>query len=108
MDNYLVDRETLKKFVDELMAQKSLPDQSAEDANNYREEKIKELNYHIGQKLVEALSIEQVREFNGLLDRDADQEDYRAFFENAGLNVENIIADAMREFGEDYLGGRNA
>ena len=108
MDNYLVDRGTLGKFIDELMAQKSLPERSAEEAEKYREEKMGELNRKIGLKIVDALDDEQFAKFDKLLDRDESPEAYRAFFKGAGLDIENIIAEAMREFGEDYLGGRNA
>ena len=108
MDNYLIDRETLGKFVDELMAKKALPERDAADAEKYREEKIAELDRRISFAIVDALNDEQLVEFNNIMDRDDSPESYRVFFEKAGINVEDKIAEGMRSFGEDFLGGRNA
>ena len=109
MDNYLIDRETLGKFVDELIKRKALPANSPEELNNLREESIKSLDDKIGLAVFGNLTDEQNTELNQLLDRtDAEESDYEDFFNKIGLNVEQTITDTMNAFGEEFLaGGQN-
>ena len=109
MDKYLIDRETLGKFVDELIKRKALPVDNPEELNTLREESIKSLDDKIGLAIFGNLTDEQNTEFNQLLDRtDAEESDYESFFDKIGLNVEQTITDTMNAFGEEFLaGGQN-
>ena len=110
MDNYLIDRETLGKFVDELIKKKALPVNTPEELNSLREESIKSLDDRIGLAIFGSLTDEQNTEFNQLLDRNnAGESDFESFFSKIGLDVERTITDTMNSFGEEFLaGGQNA
>lgn len=110
MDNYLIDRETLGKFVDELIKNKALSVSSADELNNLREQAINDLDDQIANAVFGKFTKEQNAEFNQLLDNDATtEEDYENFFNGIGFNLDEIISDAMKQFATDFLkGGENA
>ena len=109
MNDYLIDRETLGKFVDELIKNKALPVDSAEELNDLREANIKALDDKIGLAIFGSLTDEQYAEFEQLLDRDdGNPEVYQDFFNSIGLDVQDIITKAMQEFQNEFLGGQNA
>ena len=77
MDNYLIDRETLGKFVDELIKQKTLSADLVEDSGALREQTIKDLDDQIAHAVFGRFTKEQNAKFNQLLDNDATtEEDY--------------------------------
>ena len=109
MDNYLIDRETLGQFVDELMKQKPLPASTAEELSALREQSIKSLDDKIGMAIFSSLTTPQLEEFNQILDRGEESpEVFQDFFQNAGLDLQKTIGDAMTAFGKQFLGGQNA
>lgn len=109
MDNYLIDRETLTKFVDELIKKRTLPADNAEELNELREQMIASLDKKIGIAIFSHLTEEQNTELNELLDRDdTSAETYKEFFDKIGLKVDQIIADTYKAFSEEFLGGQNA
>lgn len=109
MDDYLIDRETLGKFVDELIKKKALAVDTTEELNLLREKAIKDLDDRISNGIFEKLNNDQLVEINRMLDDDANsEEDFRQFFERADVDVENVITDTMRKFSEEFLGGENA
>ena len=109
MNDYLIDRETLGRFVDELLKHKALPVDNADELNAQREAAIKTLDERIGLAIFGQFTEEQNTEFNQLLDReDTTEADYEAFFNNIGLDTEKIVTDAMKEFATEFLGGHNA
>lgn len=109
MDNYLIDRETLGQFVDELMKQKPLPANTAEELNAFREENIRKLDDEIGMAIFGSLTTLQLQEFNQILDRGEESpEVFQNFFQNSGVNLQKTIGDTMTAFGKRFLGGQNA
>lgn len=108
MDNYLIDRGTLEKFVDELIKKRTLPVNTAEEINAFREKMIKQLDDEISLAIFGSLNKEQLDEINRLMERDDSSEDtFRNFFKGAGIDVEKVITDTAQAFGEEYLGGKN-
>lgn len=108
MEEYLIDRETLEKFVDELMKKGTLPVDSAEEVGELREKLIKELDDDIGMAVFGSLNKSQLAALNQLLDNDKTPEEaFKGFFERAGVNVDEVIADAMKKFAEKHVGGQN-
>ena len=108
MDNYLIDRETLEQFVDELMRQKPLPANSAEELTSLREKTIKDLDDEVGTAIFDSLTTEQLESFNQLADSGEESpEVFRQFFRDAGLDLQKIIEEAITKFGEKFLGGQN-
>lgn len=108
MDDYLVDRETLGEFVDELIKKKSLPVNTAEELTNYREEQIKALDDKISLAVFGRLTEDQNREINDLLDRgESDPEVFEDFFNRAGIDIEAVLKETMEEFSKEFLGGEN-
>lgn len=109
MDNYLIDRETLGKFIDELIKKKALPVDSPEELNRIREEGIKNLDQKIGVAIFSSLTKEQYAKFDELVDQpDATQETFEAFFEESGVDIAKIVTESAKEFGYEFLGGQNA
>lgn len=108
MDNYLIDREALGQFVDELMKKKPLPANTAEELTTLREENIKALDDKIGMAIFGSLTTPQLEEFNQILDRGEESpEVFQNFFQNAGIDLQKTIGDAMTTFGKQFLGGQN-
>lgn len=109
MDNTLIDRQILGQFVDELIKKQPLPVSNTDELNNLREESIKALDDKICDAVFGRLTPEQDEELNDILDLDEDssEEVFQNFFQNAGLNVEDIITNTMKEFATEFLGGQN-
>ena len=108
MEDYLVDREILGKFVDDLIKKKPLPVNDAAELNQLREKSIKELDDEIGTAIFSSLSDEENEKLYQLLERDeATPETYDRFFKEAGINLEEIITKVMQDFGTKFLGGEN-
>ena len=109
MDNYLINRETLGQFADELIKRKPLPVNSPEDLAELREDIIKALNDRISLAIFGKLTEAQNQEFNQLLDRnEANQDTLEDFFNRAGIDVEKIMVATMDDFSKEFLeGGQN-
>ena len=108
MDDYLVDRETLGEFIDELIKKKSLPENTAEELTNFREEQIKALDERISLAIFGRLTEDQNREINDLFDRGENNPDvFEDFFNRAGIDIEQVLSETMEEFGKEFLGGEN-
>lgn len=108
MDNYIIDRDVLAQVVDELMKQKPLSANSAEEVNNIREKAIGDLDEKICTTIFDSLPKEKLIEFNQLLDRDeTTEEDYQKFFEGTGVDLQTVISEAATSFKDEFLGGGN-
>ena len=109
MEDYLLDRETLGQFVDELIKKRPLPVDNAEEINNYREEQMKALDDHITNALFGQMNEEQATALSQLLDQEKENPDvFKNFFTEQNINVEQIVADAANSFSTNYLaGGQN-
>ena len=108
MDDYLVDRGTLGKFIDELIKQKPLSVNSTEELNAFREKCMKELDNQISDAIFDGLTDEQNKELKSILDRDDDTtEEYQNFFNRAGINLVRTIASTMQNYAQAFLGGQN-
>lgn len=108
MDNFLIERETLEKFVDELMRQKPLDVQTPEELNEMREAKIKELDDRVGEAVFGRLSKEQLAELNAMMnDAEMPAERFAEFFAKNNVDIENIMNETFQKFGEEMIGGKN-
>ena len=109
MNDYLIDRETLGRFVDELIKRKPMPSATAEEADKKREELMAALDRHVGVAIFSQFTPEQNAEFKQKMSADDTTVDtYAEFFEKAGIDVEKTMTEAMKAFGIEYLGGQNA
>lgn len=110
MEDYLFDRETLGKFVDELIKKRPLPIEDANELSNYREEQMRALDKHITNALFGSLDEAQIADLNQLLNQETENPDvFRNFFSEQKINVEQIITDAASSFSAEYLkGAQNA
>lgn len=108
MEDYLIDRDTLGKFIDELLQKKPAPAENAEELNRFKEAQMAALDDKINKAMLSSLSDEQLEELEQMLDRGEESpEAYDALYKNAGVNLETIMTNAMREFETEYLGGDN-
>ncbi|MDO4611947.1 MAG: hypothetical protein Q4B29_00575 [Candidatus Saccharibacteria bacterium] len=108
MNDYLVDRETLGQFVDALIAQKY---QNQPDANleTVREEAIQKLDDQISQAIFGSLSKEQLAEINKIFDQNEENPAvFQEFFQNANIDLQQIISRTVLAYKTDFLGGENA
>jgi len=109
MDEYLIDREILEQFVDELMKQKPLPANTAEELNALREKNIKALDDQIAKAVFGSLTAPQLEAINKILDSgEENPEVFQEFFQNAGVDLQKITSETMTKFSEQFLGGQNA
>lgn len=110
MDNTLIDRETLGQFIDELIKKQPLPVNNEEELNNLREKSITALDDKIGIAIFKQLNEEQNAELGQMLDQkeEPSEDAYREFFEKAGIDLEQTIADTMQSFATNFLGDQNA
>ncbi len=108
MQQYFIERDTLEKFVNPLIAQK-YPDESPEKVNQIRDEAVEKLDDAILDALFGKLSKSQVAEVNIMFDQEENDPDaFRDFFKNAGIDAEAVITEAIKKFSEEFLGGENA
>lgn len=108
MDNYLMDRQTLGQFIDELIKKKALPVDDTAELEALREKEMKALDDKVIDAIFGRLSDEQDAELNQLLDKGEESpEAFEEFFQNAGIDVEEIISQTMQDFAADFLGGEN-
>lgn len=108
MDNYLIDRETLSQFVDELIKRKPLSTNDPEELDAFREKSIKELDDQIGLAIFGSLNEEQGAELDQLLDNDdGSGQPYVDFFNKIGLDVEKTVTNSMQAYAKNFLGGQN-
>lgn len=109
MDNYLLDYETLGKFVDEIMKTSPMPVNDTEELKALREENIKKLDDKISTAIFGSLNDEQLDQINNILDNDdGSQEVYENFFKEAGIDVQQVITKAVQDFSAEITGGQNA
>ena len=107
MEQYLIEYDTLAELVDKLISQK-YPDQLPANINEIRKSEIQKLDDKIGVKIFGSLNEQQLKEVNALLDDDGqDPSALKDFFANAGINLEQKISEAMKEYGTAFLGGKN-
>ena len=108
MDNYLIDRETLGQFVDELIKKKALPVDDAAELEALREKEMKALDDKIINEVFGRFNDEQTAELNQLLDRGEESpEPFEELFKKANIDVEKIIEQTIQDFAADFLGGED-
>lgn len=104
MDNYLIDKEMLSQFVDELIKKKPLPLDSVEEFNQFREQQIKALDDSVSFAIFNKLTDEQLQEVNQLLDnQETAPEVFQEFFSKCGVNLEETITEALQAFQNKFL-----
>ena len=108
MENYLIGRETLGKFIDQLIAQKYV-NQFPDSLKELRGESIKKLDNQVSEAIFSSLDDDQLDEISAMFDREEnDPTAFQIFFKNADVNLEQIITDTMTKFSQEFLGGENA
>ena len=104
MENYLVNRETLGQFVDDLITQK-YQNQPPKDVDSLRNKLITSLDDRITNSLFEDLSGPQLEEVNRLLDNErTSPATFLDFFEKAGVNLQQKITAATIDFKNEFIG----
>ena len=107
MEQYLIEYDTLAKLVDALISKK-YPDQPPANIEEIRKNEIQKLDNKIGVKIFGSLNEQQLEEVNVLLDNpNQDSVDFKKFFEDAGIDLNQKIEEAMKEYSNNFLGGKN-
>ena len=108
MNDYLIDRETLEKVLDEIMKKGPAPVGSAEELYAWREEKMKELDDKVSEAVFGSLNEEQLTEVNRLVDNgELTEANLMGIFEKAGVNLDAVVKRVLQEFSEEVMGGKN-
>ena len=108
MDNFLLDRETLGKFVDELMAKKPLNVKSPEELDELREAKMKELDGRVSEAVFGTLNQEQLAELNTMMDDvEMPAERFTEFFAKNNVDIEKIMEETFLAYAKEFLGGKD-
>ena len=88
MEDYLIDRETLEKFIDELIKKRPLPVNNPEEIGSFKEKQIKALDNSIIQALFGNLTESQSVELNNLLAVEQENPSvFQSFFQNSAQNT---------------------
>ena len=109
MEDYLLDRETLGEFIDELMKQRTIPVNNAGELGEFRESQMAALDDHVSQALFRKLNTSQADELTNLLDQETEDPGvFQQFFQKCGIDVEATITDAVKSFSQIFpVGGNN-
>ena len=97
-DDYFIDYDMLASVIDALIKEKYHDEQPSE-IKSLREESIKQLDGKI------SLTDEQADELSEMLDNNASQTDVQEYLDNLNIDLSEVIANAIQQFGKDFLGG---
>lgn len=105
MKEYFVERENLAKMADSLIAQK-YPGQPKEELGDLREKTIDQLDETISNTIIGSLNKEQFEELEAMLAKpETSTDDLKGLFEKNGINLDEKVTNAMKEFSQKFLGG---
>ena len=91
MENYLIGRETIGKFIDQLIAKKYV-NQFPDSLKELREENIKKLDNQVSEAIFSSLDDDQLDEISAMFDREEnDPTAFQIFFKNADVNLEQKL-----------------
>ena len=106
MNDYLIEREILGQFIDELIKQKPSPVATAAELSAWREKQMKLLDDRITAAIFGSLNEEQLVSVNQLLDQpDTTPDTFFDFFRQAGVDLPKLMTSTMTQFGREFLGG---
>lgn len=105
MEDDFIRQQELGRFVDKLIEKKS-PGQPV--ANEVKIRAIQDLDERITNAVLGDLNTEQLQELDALVNSDGSESTIQAFFDNAGIDTKQKIAEAMETFSAEFLGGENA
>ena len=99
----VADERLLEEFVDGLIREKNSP-----YINDKKREEVKKMLFDdvadaINRKLIAQLSDSQVDELNGLLEKNASDEEVNQLFKSKIANIDELIAQALTDFKAGYL-----
>jgi len=103
---FLIGSENLAALVDALISAKykALPPFDTGDLAIIREQACKDLDDKVGFAIFSRFTESQNDAFHALLDRDdATEQDFERFFNEIGLNLEQVMQDAMISFSKEFL-----
>ncbi len=103
-DDYFIEYDTLANVVDALIKQKYQDEPVPDNIKTSREESIKRLDDQISKAFFNNLTDEQIAEVKKMLDRDAPQEEIHEYFYNLDIDMSEVIAKTIQEFGTDFIG----
>lgn len=105
-EDYLINKETLSRFIDELIRRHPIPIDNAEKLKEFRDEQMRALDDHIINTLFGNLDDAQLNSLDQLLNQEFENPDvFRKFFLDNNINVEQIIIDSVKSFNELYAKG---
>ncbi len=108
MDDYLTDRETLGKFVDELIKRSPVSDKTPEELEAWREKQMQIIDERISYAIFGRLNEAQLAELNQILDRGEESpEVFQKFFDDAHIDLVKIMEDTLQAYSAGFFGGRN-
>ena len=105
MENTFIGQAELTQFIDKLAEQKA-PGQPI--TSEEREHAVQVLDERITNAILGDLTVTQLQELDAVLRYNGSESTIENFFNNAGINVKQKVADTMKNFSMEFLGGGNA
>lgn len=91
----------LTAFVEQVLEKRGIKSSDPKELANQRENVRRELEEKVELAMFEALSDEQLDQYEKMLDEDASDEDLDRFWEKSGLDFETVAATAIKQFVEE-------
>ncbi len=92
----------LAAFIEQLLTKKGSKSSDPKELANQREALRRELEEKVELAMFEALSDEQLDEYEAMLDADASDEELEKFWDESGLDFGKVASEAMRKFAEEF------
>lgn len=106
MHEYLIDKEALGQFVDELFKHKSPSVTDEEQLNQLREDTITDLDNKIAAAIFGSFTKEQDQEYKQILNReDSTEQELEDFLDRNNIDIEQIATKVAEDFAKNYMKG---
>ncbi|MDO5452023.1 MAG: hypothetical protein Q4F56_02955 [Candidatus Saccharibacteria bacterium] len=103
-DDYFIEYNTLANVIDSLVKQKYHDMPTPENIEAIREESIKSLDNQISKAFFDNLTDAQAAELRQMLSRNASQEECQKYLQGLDINMSEIIAKTIQDFGINFIG----
>lgn len=95
--------QVITMFVNKMMADKGIQGMTPEEEAALKEQLGMKLEEQIEQAMIRGLSDEKLDELEGLLERDATDEELEKFFDASGVDFQAVTEQTMMAFRKAYL-----
>ena len=102
-ESFLVDKEVLEAFADQLIEQKFPGKSQSPDFKELRDLTIKKTDDTITNDIVNSLNDEQREELGKLIDNGMTEEVFEAFWKRVGIDLNELVQSSMKKIIDVYI-----